>query len=117
MLDLSRATTVDFETFPIESRPSYPPKAVGVAIRGPNGVSKYFSWAHPHGGNNSTLAELKKELASIARGTGPVPRAMLASSFLTSASVLLFPPCGCAHAKYLLTPFGPRIATPTALGG
>ena len=72
MLDLSRATTVDFETFAIESRPSYPPKAVGVAIRGPNGVSKYFSWAHPHGGNNSTLAEVKKELASIARGTGPV---------------------------------------------
>jgi DNA polymerase I-like protein with 3'-5' exonuclease and polymerase domains len=72
MLDLSRATTVDFESFPIESRPSYPPKAVGVAIRKPNGVSKYFAWAHPHGGNNSTLAEVKKELASIARGTGPV---------------------------------------------
>jgi DNA polymerase I-like protein with 3'-5' exonuclease and polymerase domains len=71
-LDLRKATTVDFESYPIESRPSYPPKPVGVAIRWPNGKAEYLAWAHPAGGNNCKLADAKRVLAKIAAGTGPV---------------------------------------------
>jgi DNA polymerase I-like protein with 3'-5' exonuclease and polymerase domains len=71
-LDLRKATTVDFETYCIESRPSYPPKPVGVAIRWPSGKTEYLAWAHPAGGNNCKLADAKRVLAKIAEGTGQV---------------------------------------------
>lgn len=71
-LNLRRATTVDFETFPIEPRPDYPPRAVGVAIRWPNGKAEYLAWGHPGGGNTHTLEQAKRALLQIARGKGPV---------------------------------------------
>lgn len=40
-------TTVDFETFGIESRPKYPPKPVGVAIWEEGELPEYVAWGHP----------------------------------------------------------------------
>jgi DNA polymerase I-like protein with 3'-5' exonuclease and polymerase domains len=48
-------SVVDFETDKIESRPNYPPKPVGVAIRWPSGDKEYLAWGHPQG-NNCDLA-------------------------------------------------------------
>ena len=48
--------TVDYETFAIQSRPEYPPKPVGVAIKHNDGPAKYYAWGHPTG-NNCTEAE------------------------------------------------------------
>jgi len=42
---------VDFETHPIESRPAYPPKPVGVSIRWPGKKGIYHAWGHPTGNN------------------------------------------------------------------
>ena len=39
---------LDYETEAIQGRPAYPPKPVGCSIR-VDGVSKYWSWAHPTG--------------------------------------------------------------------
>jgi len=72
LLDLSKSVTVDFETWPIESRPVYPPKPVGVAIRWPNGKSEYLAWAHPLGGNNCKIEKAQEALVKIAAGKGPV---------------------------------------------
>lgn len=67
-LDLSKACTVDFETWPIEARPVYPPKPVGVAIRWPSGKSEYIAWAHPLGGNTHTLAQAQAALKKVVCG-------------------------------------------------
>lgn len=72
MLNLRRAFVVDFESFPIAPRPDYPPKPVGVAIRWPSGRSEYLAWGHPHGGNTHTLEQVKRALAKVAAGKGPV---------------------------------------------
>lgn len=56
------AAVVDFETKKIDSRPSYPPKPVGVAIKWPGGKSEYLAWGHPHGNNcevSTARAKLK----------------------------------------------------------
>lgn len=56
-------TTIDFETFGIESRPAYPPVPVGVSIKRWRKKSKYWAWGHPSGNNctkEQALAELKK---------------------------------------------------------
>lgn len=45
---------IDLETHPIESRPAYPPKPVGVSIRWPGKKGVYHSWGHPTK-NNTTL--------------------------------------------------------------
>lgn len=62
---------VDFETDPIEARPNYPPKPVGVSIRWPGKKSKYYAWGHYTGGNNCTkedgLRALKEVWASPLR--------------------------------------------------
>lgn len=47
---------VDFETFPIQRRPHYPPAPVGVALQYPHEQPHYWSWGHPTG-NNCTLQE------------------------------------------------------------
>jgi DNA polymerase I len=62
--------TVDFETEAINSRPVYPPKPVGVAIRRQDGSKKYWSWGHPEG-NNCTMAEAGAELRQVYADTAP----------------------------------------------
>lgn len=42
---------LDFETFPIASRPNYPPLPVGVAIKWPGHASRYYACGHPTGNN------------------------------------------------------------------
>lgn len=42
---------LDFETFPIEERPDYPPKPVGMAVKWPNKPSFYMAWGHASGNN------------------------------------------------------------------
>lgn len=42
-----RPTTIDFETFPIQSRPHYPPRPVGVAIKPWGRKAQYYAWGHP----------------------------------------------------------------------
>ena len=57
------ATTVDFETDAIESRPEYPPRPVGVSIRR-RGRAKYWAWGHPIE-NNCTKAEARAALIDV----------------------------------------------------
>jgi DNA polymerase I-like protein with 3'-5' exonuclease and polymerase domains len=48
---------IDFETHPIQGRPNYPPKPVGVAIwdmAKPEDTARYYAWGHEAGDNNST---------------------------------------------------------------
>jgi len=59
-------TTVDFESKIIESRPHYPPRPVGVAIRYPGGKKKYLAWGHPEG-NNCDVGMAAAELRDIYR--------------------------------------------------
>lgn len=54
--------TIDFETHPIESRPAYPPRPVGVSILHPDGGGGYSAFGHPTG-NDRTEAEARAELA------------------------------------------------------
>lgn len=56
-----KPTTVDFETFGIESRPKYPPVPVGVSIKQWGKAPRYYAWGHRLG-NNSTWSEAKKAL-------------------------------------------------------
>ncbi len=42
-----KVITVDFETHAIAPRPYYPPDPVGVAIKWPGRVGKYFAFGHP----------------------------------------------------------------------
>lgn len=63
--------TVDFETHPIESRPAYPPKPVGVSIIMPGETrSKYWAFGHPTG-NNCTEAQARRAL-ELAYKSAPV---------------------------------------------
>ena len=71
MKDLSRLTTVDFETEAVGPRPKqYPPKPVGVAIRWPTGRMEYLAWGHPQG-NNCTYEEAERAVR-MAFEKGPV---------------------------------------------
>jgi DNA polymerase I-like protein with 3'-5' exonuclease and polymerase domains len=45
------------ETFPIRSRPDFPPAPVGVAIQWPRQQPRYYAIGHQTGGNNSTPDE------------------------------------------------------------
>lgn len=58
-----QVTVVDFETDPIEPRPYYPPKPVGVSIKYPGKKARYYAWGHHTGGNNCTLEEGRRALA------------------------------------------------------
>lgn len=59
--------TCDFETLPIDKRPDYPPKPVGVSIREPGArKSRYWAWGHPSG-NNCSLKDAKNALQAIWR--------------------------------------------------
>lgn len=62
-----KPVVIDFETFGIEDRPSYPPIPVGVSIKWPGKKAKYFGWGHIQGNNSSygeAYAELKKAYAN-----------------------------------------------------
>lgn len=58
-------TTVDFETDPIEPRPDYPPKPVGVSIKRPGQKARYFAWGHYSGKNNCSLNDAKNALRTV----------------------------------------------------
>lgn len=57
--------TLDFETKPIEDRPNFPPKPVGVAIKYDDGPGKYLAWGHAAGENNATEDQARAELERI----------------------------------------------------
>jgi DNA polymerase-1 len=64
--------TVDFETERIESRPVYPPKPVGVALRLPGETRPtYYAWGHATG-NNCTEGEARARLRDVWRGDVPI---------------------------------------------
>lgn len=70
---MDEPTTVDFETKKIETRPHYPPKPVGVAIRYPGGEKEYLAWGHPKGsGNNCDVGKAQAKLRDINRSGEPV---------------------------------------------
>ncbi len=54
--------TIDFETFPIEARPAYPPIPVGVSIKPWGKKARYLAWGHPTK-NNCSWGEGQNALA------------------------------------------------------
>lgn len=46
-MKIPKPVVIDFETFGIVSRPAYPPKPVGVAIKYPGKKGQYYGWGHP----------------------------------------------------------------------
>lgn len=61
-----RPVVIDFETEPIEERPHYPPKPVGVSIRLPSDkVGKYYAFGHPTGNNCSEKDALRAFKAAV----------------------------------------------------
>jgi DNA polymerase I-like protein with 3'-5' exonuclease and polymerase domains len=67
-LNLERPTTVDFETFPIEGRPDYPPVPVSVSIKEWGKKPKFFAWGHVNGGNTCTRQDAINALQSVWKG-------------------------------------------------
>lgn len=58
-----RPTVFDFETYPVEDWPNYPPKPVGVSIMRPDDRKPvYYAFGHPVG-NNCTEDEARRQLA------------------------------------------------------
>ncbi len=64
--------TVDFETHPIEPRPEYPPRPVGVAVHEPGQRPRYLAWGHPTRNNAS-----KDDAARLLRGIWRSPHPLL----------------------------------------
>lgn len=58
---LPKPTTVDFETFGIEDRPSYPPVPCSVSIKPWGKPARHYAWGHKHD-NNSTYGEAQAAL-------------------------------------------------------
>lgn len=67
-MHLDKPTTVDFETYPIEGRPDYPPVPVSVSIKEWGKKPKYFGWGHVNGGNNCTRQDAINALQSVWKG-------------------------------------------------
>lgn len=63
--------TVDFETEAIESRPHYPPRPVGVALRYPGGKKEWLAWGHPTK-NNCDVATAYRKLKEVYESPGGV---------------------------------------------
>ena len=64
-MNFRKVAVVDFETFPIRTRPDYPPDSVGVALWVPGKKPCYLAWGHPGGGNTCTKADGRAALAEI----------------------------------------------------
>lgn len=64
------AIAVDFETEPIQDRPEYPPKPVGVAVQVPGEKPRYWAWGHPSG-NNCTAADGRRIVQSLWKDPWP----------------------------------------------
>ncbi len=64
-----RPIGLDFETLPIRTRPHYPPEPVSFSLRLPEWrATRFFSWGHRTGGNNTSFADAKRALqAAYAR--------------------------------------------------
>ena len=56
-----RVISIDFETWRIEGRPSYPPRPIGVSIKWPKQPSRYYAFGHTSD-NNCTEGEAKAAL-------------------------------------------------------
>jgi len=63
--------TLDWETFPITSRPQYPPDPVGLAIRWPGDPPFYMAFGH-QGGNTCERGHVKAMLAKVWNSDLPV---------------------------------------------
>lgn len=59
-----RPVVIDFETYGIEGRPSYPPIPAGVSIKKPGKKPVYYGWGHPTA-NNSTWDEGLQALKDV----------------------------------------------------
>jgi DNA polymerase I-like protein with 3'-5' exonuclease and polymerase domains len=64
---LPAVDVIDFETDPIQARPEYPPKPVGVSIIEAGKKPRYLAWGHYTGENNCSLADAKRILLSVWR--------------------------------------------------
>jgi DNA polymerase-1 len=58
---------IDFETDPIEGRPNYPPKPVGVSIIEMGQKPEYLAWGHYTGENNCTKEQAQRRLKALWR--------------------------------------------------
>jgi DNA polymerase-1 len=56
---------IDFETDPIQERPEYPPKPVGVSIQEMGKKPEYWAWGHYTGENNCTKEQAKRRLKAV----------------------------------------------------
>jgi DNA polymerase I-like protein with 3'-5' exonuclease and polymerase domains len=62
---LPAVDVIDFETDPIQARPEYPPKPVGVSIIEAGKKPRYLAWGHYTGENNCSLADAKRILRAV----------------------------------------------------
>lgn len=62
---------IDFETLPIQQRPEYPPKPVGVAIKLPGEPGQYLAWGHT-AGNNCDPHQARMTLCSALESRLPI---------------------------------------------
>ena len=62
-MKLPKPTTIDFETFGIEERPSYPPVPTSVSIKPWGKPARHYAWGHTRD-NNCTWAEAKAALVA-----------------------------------------------------
>lgn len=68
-MKVPEVTVVDFETLPIEPRPHYPPRPVGVSIQLPEErCGRYYAWGHVSGGNNCSLDDARRVLKRVWAG-------------------------------------------------
>lgn len=65
MKRIPQVIVVDFETDPIEPRPQYPPKPVGVSITWPGKKPRYYAWGHYTGGNNCSYDDGRRALQEV----------------------------------------------------
>lgn len=70
-MKLPNVTTIDFETEPIDARPRYPPKPVGLSIKERGKKPRYWAFGHPTK-NNCTEAEARRALTTVYKGGVPI---------------------------------------------
>lgn len=70
MISIQDVSIVDFEGEAIQSRPDFPPRPSGVAIKMPGGKREYYAWGHPIG-NNCDMGTARERLrdAFACKGT------------------------------------------------